>query len=50
MLIYAKEQLKFKKKGRYSHWQCSHYLDLNPTCVIDCLNSLDESVRKNVSI
>ena len=34
LLIYATENLKSKKKGRYSHWQCIQYLDLNPTCAV----------------
>ena len=36
ILIHATENLKFKNKGQYtcSHWQCSQYLDLNPTCAL----------------
>ena len=30
--IFILETLNFKKKGRYSYWQCSQYLELNPTC------------------
>ena len=30
--IFVLEILEFKKKGCYIHWQCSQYLELNPTC------------------
>ena len=30
--IFVLETLKFKKKGRHSHWQCDQYLQLNHTC------------------
>ena len=33
-LVYAAENMKFKKKWWYSNWQCSQYLDLNPTCAL----------------
>ena len=35
--IFVLETLKFKKKGRFSHWQCSQYLELNHECDISLL-------------
>ena len=32
--IFVLETIIFKKKGRYIHWQCSQYLELNPTCAL----------------
>ena len=32
--IFVPETIIFKKKGRYSHLQCSQYLELNPTCAL----------------
>ena len=30
--IFLLETLKFKKKGWYSHWQCSQYFEMNLAC------------------
>ena len=32
ILIFVIENMKFKKRGWYSLWQCSQYLELNLTC------------------
>ena len=32
--IYPTDTLKLKKKGRYSHWLYSQYLDLNHACAL----------------
>ena len=37
-LMFVVENINFKKEGRYSHWQCSQCLELNPICVIGRLH------------